>query len=91
MKVWVSWEILARQLWHGFVWVPRKKTILNKLFQKEIKEKIQIIAVLLVFMLDFLLISSSSYSHCAFSSNLFHGHITQKYIDQLSDPENKKM
>ena len=29
-------------------------------------------------------------SHCTFSSNLFHGQITQKYIDQLSDPENKK-
>jgi hypothetical protein len=29
-------------------------------------------------------------SHCAFSSNLFHGHIVQKYIDELSPPENKK-
>ena len=29
-------------------------------------------------------------SHCAFSSNLFHGYIAQIYIDQLSDPENKK-
>ena len=29
-------------------------------------------------------------SHCAFSSNLFHGHLAQIYIDQLSDPENKK-
>ena len=28
--------------------------------------------------------------HCAFSSNLFHGHIVQKYIDQMSPPENKK-
>ena len=32
-----------------------------------------------------------SFSHCAFSSNLFHGHLAQIYIDQLSDPENKKM
>ena len=29
-------------------------------------------------------------SHCAFSSNLFHGQITQKHIDQMSSPENKK-
>ena len=29
-------------------------------------------------------------SHCAFSSNLFHRHIVQKYIDQMSPPENKK-
>ena len=29
-------------------------------------------------------------SHCAFSSNLFHGHLAQIYIDQVSDPENKK-
>jgi hypothetical protein len=29
-------------------------------------------------------------SHCAFSSNLFHGQIAEIYIDQLSDPENKK-
>ena len=28
-------------------------------------------------------------AHCAFSSNLFHGQITQKHVDQLSDPENK--
>ena len=32
----------------------------------------------------------SSATHCAFSSNLFHGQIAQIYIDQLSDPENKK-
>ena len=31
-----------------------------------------------------------TYSHCAFSSNLFHSHIVQKYIDQMSPPENKK-
>ena len=31
------------------------------------------------------------YPHIAlFSSNLFHGQITQRYIDQLSDPKNKK-
>ena len=29
-------------------------------------------------------------AHCAFSSNLFHGHIVQKHIDQMSLPENKK-
>ena len=29
-------------------------------------------------------------SHCAFSSNLFHGQITQKHIDHLSAPENVK-
>ena len=29
-------------------------------------------------------------SHCAFSSYLFHLHIVQKYIDQMSPPENKK-
>ena len=29
-------------------------------------------------------------SHCAFSSNLFHGQIAQTYIDHLSGPENKK-
>ena len=29
-------------------------------------------------------------SHFAFSSNLFHGHIVQKYIDQMSLTENKK-
>ena len=28
--------------------------------------------------------------HCAFLSNLFHGYLAQIYIDQLSDPENKK-
>ena len=33
---------------------------------------------------------SRAYSHCAFSSNLFHGQIAQIFIDQLSDPENKK-
>ena len=32
----------------------------------------------------------STASHCAFSSNLFHGHIVQKHIDQMSPPENKK-
>ena len=26
----------------------------------------------------------------SFSSNLFHGHIVQTYIDQMSPPENKK-
>ena len=31
-----------------------------------------------------------TFSHCAFSSNLFHGQIAQIYIDQLRDPENKK-
>ena len=30
-------------------------------------------------------------SHCAFSSNLFHGYIAQIYINQLSDPENKNV
>ena len=29
-------------------------------------------------------------SHCAFSSKLVYGHIVQKYIDQMSPPENKK-
>jgi hypothetical protein len=29
-------------------------------------------------------------AHCAFSSNLFHGHIVQIYIDQMSPPENTK-
>ena len=29
-------------------------------------------------------------SHCTFSSNLFHEHIVQKYIDQMSPPENKQ-
>ena len=29
-------------------------------------------------------------SHCAFSSNLFHGQIVQIAILQQSDPENKK-
>ena len=33
---------------------------------------------------------TSTASHCAFSSNLFHGYLAQIYIDQLSDPENKK-
>ena len=28
--------------------------------------------------------------HCAFSPNLFHGQITQKSIDQMCSPENKK-
>ena len=32
----------------------------------------------------------STSSHCTFSSNLFHGLITQIAINQLSDPENKK-
>ena len=31
-----------------------------------------------------------TYSHCAFSSNLFHGYLAQILINQLSDPENKK-
>jgi hypothetical protein len=37
-------------------------------------------------------VSCSAYtvSHCAFSSNLFHGHIVQKGINQMSPPENKK-
>ena len=30
------------------------------------------------------------HTHTALSSNLFHGHIVQKYIDQMSPPENKK-
>ena len=29
-------------------------------------------------------------THCAFSSNLFHGQIAQIYINHLSGPENKK-
>ena len=29
-------------------------------------------------------------SHCHLSSNLFQGQITQKHIDQMSSPENKK-
>ena len=33
---------------------------------------------------------SSTVAHCTFSSNLFHGYIVQKYIDQMSPPENKK-
>ena len=33
---------------------------------------------------------STTTSNCAFSSNLFHGYLAQIYIDQLSDPENKK-
>ena len=36
------------------------------------------------------MITFTTSSHCAFSSNLFHGQIAQIYIDQLSDPENKK-
>ena len=32
----------------------------------------------------------NSGTHCAFSSNLFHGQIVQIAILQLSDPENKK-
>ena len=32
----------------------------------------------------------SSVSHYAFSPNLFHGEITQKSIDQMNSPENKK-
>ena len=32
----------------------------------------------------------STVTHCAFSSNLFHGHIVLKYIEQMSPPENKK-
>ena len=32
----------------------------------------------------------STRTHCTFSSNLFHRQITQKDINQLSDPENKK-
>ena len=38
--------------------------------------------------LFFLVLSRAS--HCAFSSNLFHGHIVQIYIDQMRPPENKK-
>ena len=30
-------------------------------------------------------------SHCSFSSNSFHGQITQKAVYQITDPENKKM
>ena len=30
-------------------------------------------------------------SHCAFSSNLFHRHIVQKGIDQISPPKKQKM
>ena len=33
---------------------------------------------------------TSTATHCAFSSNLFHGQIAQIYIDHLSGPENKK-
>ena len=32
----------------------------------------------------------STASHCAFSSNLFHRQLTQKPVDQMSPPENKK-
>ena len=35
-------------------------------------------------------IKRRTYSHIAFSSNLFHRQITQKHFNQLSDPENKK-
>ena len=31
-----------------------------------------------------------SRAHCSFSSNSFHGQITQKAVHQISDPENKK-
>ena len=34
--------------------------------------------------------SGQTATHCAFSSNLFHGHLAQILIEQLSDPENKK-
>ena len=30
-------------------------------------------------------------THCAFSSNLFHGQIAQIHIDQTSDPESKNV
>ena len=33
---------------------------------------------------------SRPYSYCAFSSNLLHGQTTQKHINQMSSPENKK-
>ena len=33
---------------------------------------------------------ASGGAHCAFSSNLIHGQITQKHINQMSSPENKK-
>ena len=36
-----------------------------------------------------MLIFALAYSHFAFSSNLFHGHIVQKGINQMSPPENK--
>ena len=35
-------------------------------------------------------VNSNSGTHCAFSANLFHGHLAQIYIKQLSDLENKK-
>jgi hypothetical protein len=35
-------------------------------------------------------IISEEASHCTFSPNLFHGQITQKSINKMSSPENKK-
>ena len=32
----------------------------------------------------------STYSHCAFSSNLFHRQIVQKHVNQLRHPEKNK-
>ena len=32
----------------------------------------------------------STYSHCTFSSNLFHRQIVQKHVNQLRHPENNK-
>ena len=41
---------------------------------------------------DNILLPSKIWSeHSAFSSNLFHGHIFQKYNNQMSPPENKNV
>ena len=45
-------------------------------------------ALVCLFLMIFMEFTTTS--HCPFSSNLFHGHLAQIYIDQLSDPENKK-
>ena len=37
------------------------------------------------------LVHCLTYTHCAFSSNLFHGQIAQIYINHLSGHENKKV
>ena len=51
----------------------------------------RVLAVEVIFTgLKQVLEKSSDASHWAFSSNLFHGNIVQKYINQMSPPENKK-